>query len=99
MITLTFQSLISFLILFFILTLIFSMMYKAMEVNVDSFDPFDENADATIRPSVPSRRTATPHYPGVTPTFAMILYSFRNAMGDFTSPNYDYWLNPAEKGS
>ena len=75
------------------------MMYKALEVNVDSFDPFDEDADITIKPSMPSRRNATPHYPGVSPTMAMILYSFRNAMGDFTSPNYDYWLNPEEKGS
>lgn len=46
-----------------------------------------------------SRRSASPHYPAVGETFGMILYSFRNAIGDFTTPNYDYWLDPEKMGN
>lgn len=96
MIGLTVNELIPFMAFFFVYTLLFAIAFMIMGIKLDHTRP--GTLVATNPKGKISRRSSSPQYPGLDQTIGYMLYSFRNAIGDLTDPNYDRWIMRTDAG-
>lgn len=95
MIGMTMKELLPLIFFFLVFTLFFALAYMALGIDIDTTRPGPfVNVDTNVASAAvsTSKRSASPKYPGINKNIGYLLYSFRNSIGDLSTPNYDDWL-------
>ena len=91
----TMKELLPLIFFFLVFTLFFALAYMALGIDIDTTRPGPYmNVDSNVASAAvsTSKRSASPKYPGINKNIGYLLYSFRNSIGDLSTPNYDDWL-------